>query len=347
MYVSSKRKGSHPKLWVFVAATLLIVAIGGVVGIRTWYTQNLQAVSTSKEIKYFTVIPGDGVHKIATGLYRANLIRNSRVFETYVRSSELHDKLQAGTYVLSPSMSVAEIVDKILKGDVAKDLMTILPAKRLDQIKEAFAKAGYGPAEIESAFNPKTYAGHPVLASLPPGASLEGYLYPESFQKLATTPAQVIVRQSLDEMQKHLTPQVINGFAAQGLNVFQGIILASIIAQETDDPKAQPTVAQIFLSRLKKDMPLGADATAKYASALAGQPLSVRIDSPYNTRIYKGLPPGPIGNVTADTLRALAAPAGTDYLFFVSGDDGKTYFSHTQEEHQRLIDQHCQKKCNY
>src|SRR5438105_3799967 len=162
-------------------------------------------------------------------------------------------------------MSVNQIVKKMVDGDVAKNLLTILPQKRLDEIKEAFAKAGYSSAQINQAFDPANYAGHPVLASLPPGASLEGYLYPDSFQKQTDTPAADIVREALDEMQQYLTQDVTNGFAAHSLNTYQGITLASIVAQETDNPTYQPMVAQVFLSRLANNMSLGSDVTAFYA----------------------------------------------------------------------------------
>jgi UPF0755 protein len=294
---------------------------------------------------YFTVETGAGVQEIASKLRQASLIRSSQAFVTYVRSNELHDNLQAGTYSLSPSMSVQQIVNKMVNGDVAKNLLTVLPAKRLDEIKEAFRHAGYSKAEVEQAFQPSNYAGHPALASLPAGASLEGYLYPDSFQKQADTPAAVIVRQSLDEMQNHLIADVINGFTAHGLTIFQGITLASIVGEETDDPDYQSIVAQVFFTRLDRDMALQSDPTANYAADTAGKPRSNNFESAYNTYLHKGLVPGPISNVTAEALRAVAHPAKTDYLYFVAGDDDKVHFSHTADEHQAAIDKYCHKKC--
>jgi UPF0755 protein len=273
------------------------------------------------------------------------LIRSSKAFETYVRSNELNDKLQAGTYVLTPSLSTGDIVRKMVIGDVAKNLITILPGKRLDDVKQAFKKSGYSDAEIAEAFNPASYPSHPALTSLPKGASLEGYLYPDSFQKQSDTPATTIIRESLDEMNKHLSVDVTAGFAGQGLNAYQGITMASIVLAETDDPASQPIVAQVFLTRLKRGMALGSDVTAFYASALAGQKSSVDVDSPYNTRIHTGLPPGPIGNVTDGALKAVANPASTDYLYFVAGDDKKIHFSHTEQEHEQAIQQYCSAAC--
>lgn len=332
-------------LLTIVIGTVLI--FGSVWLIRAWYGVSLKPLSTSTSIINFTVEEGASVHQIGLGLQKAKLIRSAKAFETYVRANPFANNLQAGTYELSPSMGVRKIVNKMAKGDVLKHTLTIFPDKRLDQIKETFIKAGYSEAEVENAFNPANYKGHLALNSLPQGASLEGYLYPESFQKTASTPATAIVRQSLDQMSTRLTPELINSFAAQKLSVYQAIILASIVNQETDDPQYQPTVAQVFLKRFRQNISLGSDVTAFYASAIAGKPKSVTIDSPYNTRKYPGLPPGPIGNVTGNALNAVAHPSNTDFLYFVAGDDKKIYFSKTEAEHNRAIAEHCKLGCGH
>ncbi|MDB5160707.1 MAG: Endolytic murein transglycosylase [Candidatus Saccharibacteria bacterium] len=324
----------------------LLIIVGGVWGLRTWYHNSLRPVSSSLATSYFTVKTGTSVHDMGVNLQKDGLIRSSKAFETYVRSNEFNNKLQAGTYVINPSMSTAEIVRKMVVGDVAKNLITILPGKRLSEIKQAFKKSGYTDAEINDAFNPANYAGHPALTSLPKGASLEGYLYPDSFQKQSDTPAGTIVRESLDEMNKYLTVDITSGFAKQGLSVYQGVTLASIVAAESDDPAYQPTVAQVFLSRLNQNMALGSDVTAFYASSLAGQKNSVDIESPYNTRIHTGLPPGPIGNFTSSALKSVVSPSNTNYLFFVAGDDKKIHFSRTAAEHEQAIAQFCSAACH-
>lgn len=334
------------KKWPILVAIALVVVGGSIAILRHWYSDNLKPVSSSTATAYFTVSQGSGVHQIAVDLQAAGLIRSISAFETYVTANNDRNKLQAGTYEFSPSMSAQTVVNKMVRGDIAKDLLTILPAKRLDQIEQAFRKMGYSQTEISAAFNPAAYAGHPALASLPAGASLEGYLYPDSFQKLSDTPAQFIVRESLDEMQSHLTNDIVNGFAAQGLNAFAGITLASIVGLETDNPAYQPMVAQVFLLRLKQNKPLESNVTAYYAADIAHVPRSISIDSPYNTYLHPGLPPGPISNVTASALKAVAHPANTSYLYFITGDDGKMYFSYTLQEHQQAIAEHCKKGCS-
>lgn len=338
--------GRLPKVLLIVVPTVILLVGGGVIGLRNWYEHNLMPVSASSDTQYFNVTPGSSLHQIGVKLKNTGLIRSTRAFETYVRSHELHDKLQAGTYSLSPSLKVADIVKKMISGEVARNLLTILPQKRLDEIKQAFTKAGYSEAQISVAFDPATHRrDQTVLANLPAGASLEGYLYPDSFEKQADTPATTIVRQSLEQMQKYLTPDVVNGFVARSLSVHQGIILASIVAQETDDPLYQPTVAQVLLLRLARGMPLEADVTSFYATAVTGQPKSLSIDSPYNTHLHGDLPPGPISNMTSDALKAVARPDSSDYLFFVAGDDNKIHFSRTQSEHDNAVAKYCHIKC--
>lgn len=334
---------------------IVVLCLVGVWGLRTWYNHSLQPVSSSTLTQEFTVTSGMGVHDIGTGLEKAGLIRSGKAFETYVRSNELTGRLQAGTYTFSPSMSTAAIVRKMVVGDVSRNLLTILPAKRLDQVAAAFKKAGYSDAQIKLAFEPGQYPDHPALTSLPKGASLEGYLYPDSFQRQSDTTANTIVSESLDEMNKHLSVDITSGFAKQGLTTYQGITLASIVASETDDPAASAKVAQVFLLRLKKNMALGSDVTAIYGAVKDGVNLpsdpvkatgiAISHDSLYNTRIHNGLPPGPIGNVTDVALRAVAHPATTDYLFFLAGDDKKIHFARTAAEHEQNIVQFCTKSC--
>jgi UPF0755 protein len=310
-------------------------------------TRNLGPVDpTSTEQVPFTVIKGSTVHEIGVDLKRANLIRSNTAFETYVRGKALFDKLQAGNYTLTRSMSTPKIVDKLTSGDVAKGLITIPPGKTLSQIRQIFKQAGYNDAELDIALSPVTYTGHPALASLPAGATLEGYLYPDSFQKTASTPPTTIIRASLDEMQKQLTSDVLAGFAAQGLTTYQGITMASIVYAESGDPASEPTVAQVFLLRLKQGIALGSDVTAFYAAAQAGEGKTLGVDSPYNTRIHAGLPPGPIANFTNVALKAVAHPSSTDYLFFVAGDDGTIHFTHTQAEHEQAAKQYCTTECS-
>lgn len=330
-----------------IAIAVLIALISTALIIQKVYRDNLGPLSQDTKRYAVTISQGSKASDIADTLKEKKIIKNEWVFEFYVRNHELGDQLKSGTYLFSPSQSIPEIVKQIVDGKIASDLITILPAQRLDQIKQSFIdQYGFSSESVEKAFDPKLYADHPALRDKPENASLEGYLYPESFQKTAETTPEQIIKLSLDEMNLHLTPDFRQAISKQGLTVHQAITLASIVEKEVGNSSDRAKVAQVFFKRLKMGMSLGSDPTAFYGAIIAGKEPSVNFDSPYNTRLHKGLPPGPISNVSEGSLSAVAYPAGTDWLYFVAGDDGKTYFSKTLEEHEALTKEHCKKICN-
>jgi UPF0755 protein len=230
-------------------------------------------------------------------------------------------------------MGVAEIVGVLQAGKEATNLVTILPGKRISEIKAALQEAGFSETDVDAALNPDSYAGHPALADSPGLASLEGYLYPESFQKTGSTTAATVITASLDEMNKALTSQVRAGIKAQGLSVHEGIILASLIENEISDHGNEQSltekrqVAQVFLTRLKHDIRLESNATDDYPDD-------------FNTYQITGLPPAPLTNVSRRSLEAVADPANTDFVYFVTGADCETRFSTKLSAHEALVSQH-------
>ncbi len=323
---------------MIISAVILLTLITGIVVVRKTYSDNLRARSTSEKSQLITIPEGATVQEIANLLEDHAVIKAGWAFEWYVRNTDARDKLQAGTYALKPSDSVEQLVNILTGGHIATDLITILPGRRIDEIHDDLINDGFDAAKVEAALNPALYSGHPALVDKPAAASLEGYLYPESFQKTADTEPQTIIRQSLDQMQKYLTPDLRAAITAQGLTVHQGVILASIVEQEVGNknPTDQAQVAQVFLKRLRQGMKLESDATTSYGAVLDGQEPHTTYDSVYNTYIHAGLTPGPISNVSKSSLEAVAHPASTDYLFFVAGHDCVTRFSHTVGEHDQL-----------
>ncbi len=339
------RKRRWLRMAVIAVAIVLVLGICGVFGVRKYYNENLKPVSSSQALVEVTIPSGATLSEISTLLKEKGLIRNKRIFESYVRNNGAGQDIKAGTYELSPAYTVQEIVSIITSGKIASSLITILPGMRLDQIKKLFLNSGYTEAEVAEAFNPELYKDHPALVDKPASASLEGYLYPESFQHTSETKASDIIRQSLDEMSKRLTPEVRSGLAAKNLSVYQGLTLASIVDQEVGNVPDKATVAQVFMRRIREGRPLQSDVTAFYGAIINGQTPSVNYQSAYNTYFITGLPPTPISNVTEADLKAVVNPSPTNYLYFVAGDDGKTYFSNTLEEHEALTKQYCRKLC--
>ncbi len=341
------RQKSWKSVLLIVALVLCVLGLAGFGFSKAWYTNNIKPLDPTDTTTVAVTIPtGSTSQAIGELLYEKELIKNPQAFGWYVMTNRARNSLLAGTYKISPSLSVADIVKILKEGRVATDLVTILPAQRLDQIRAAFAKAGYSEAELNEAFEVKRYATHPVFSGYQLPSTLEGYLYPESYQRDASTTIEQIITQALNEQEAHLTEAVRAGFKKNGLTVYQGVILASIVEKEVSNGEDRPIVAQVFLKRIKLGIQLGSDVTYIYAAAVTGQVASPSLDSPYNTRKYAGFPPGPISNVSKSSLEAVANPSSTDWLYFVAGDDGKTYFSKTEAEHEALTAKHCKELCS-
>lgn len=339
------------KWFVAGAIVLALLGVAGVFGARQYVNNNLKPASTEQRLVEITIDKGMLLPQISTLLKDKQLIRNKRVFEGYVRSNGAAEDIKAGTYELSPSYSVQEIVSILTNGKIVSKLVTILPGSRIDQVKQSLTNAGFSQEQVAVALDSATYVDHPALTDKPADASLEGYLYPESFQRDSATTAKDIVRASLDEMQKRLTPELREAFSRQGLSVHKAVILGSIVEKEVSKSDDRAQVAQVFLKRLAEGIKLQSDATAKYGAVLDGvadklnYEQTIHYSSSYNTYENAGLTPGPISNVSESSLKAVANPAKTDWLFFVSGDDGVTYFSKTVTEHEAAVKLHCKKAC--
>lgn len=341
-----KRRQRVPRRVYVLAVLVLLLSLGGVIVVRNVYDAGLGPYSASQRTVLFTVKKGSSVKEIADTLEQQHLIKSAWAFQRYVHSKELENSLQAGTYALSPSQGTASIVRTLTSGNVARRLVTIIPGRRIDQVRADLINDGFAPAEVDTALNPAQYMDVPVLSYKPAGVtSLEGLLWPDSYEKDESTSPSVIIRESLIAMGQHLTPDVQAAFASEGLTTYQGIVLASVVIQEVGRPVDQAQAAQVFLSRLKSGIALGSDVTAKYGAIQAGLAPSVSYESAYNTATHTGLPPTPVSVINQSSLNAVVHPAATDWLYFVAGDDGTTYFSRTLAEHQALTQQHCHALC--
>lgn len=323
-----------------------IIAVAGGITAQMWYKKQLQPVATESRVVNVKIADGSTVDQIANLLEQKEIIRSASVFKIYVRNNNLNSSLKAGEYKLDASKTMTDIIEIISKGKEQQKSFTILPGKRIDQIKKSMIEAGYSAESVEAAFEPTQYKGYPALIAKPATASLEGYLYPETFNTNSTTTPTDIVKKSLEQMGKVLTPDLIDDFQKQGLGIHQALTLASIVIKEASNPADQKMAAGVFYNRLKIDMMLGSDVTYQYIADITGQQRSAFIDSPYNTRMYKGLPPGPIATVNASSLDAVAHPTSSEYYYFVAGDDGVIHYSKTVQEHEAAAEKYCKVLCS-
>ena len=229
---------------------------------------------------------------------------------------------------------------------------TIKPGETIFDIQNALIKEGYTEEEVKKAFSADY--DFDFLKKRPAGASLEGYLYGETHEFYKGVPVEDILTKYLEGMGKVISENNLEAkYAEHGLSLFEGITLASIVQKESPAGE-HATVAQVFLSRLNYGWKLGSDVTVSYAldvedperNIYADNAAALLIDSCYNTRLYSGLPCGPISNPNLASLLAVADPSDTSYLFFLTGDDGLMYYSYTEAEHNQNAYLHCQNLCN-
>lgn len=322
----------------------LAVAVGILISSLVWYQWALSAPSVDTREVRIVVEPGETAASIANNLHDHDLIRSRLAFNIYTYLSGARPKLQAGGYVLAPNQDARAIVEHLTSGQTDEFNITILPGLTLNELRTQFIRDGFSDDEITEAFE-ATY-DHPLLATKPVNATLEGYIFPETYRMNADQTLQELFERSFDELYSRLEDtKYLEEFTRRNLSIHDGLTLASIVQKEVEDPTDQKQVAQVFLARLGMGMQLGSDVTYMYAAKQMGVTGTPSLESPYNTRKYVGLPPGPISNMNPSAIDAVAFPAPGDFLYFVAGDDGKTYFSKTEAEHEANVRAHCTTLC--
>lgn len=341
--------------WIIGAVVLILALTAG--GVYYFYQDGLKPVNPNQaEVINFEVAKGNGVSEIGRKLLEAGLIKNRQVFEWYNRLNKTSSSLKNGNYQLKKTMSLPEIVKILVAGKTEQMTVTFFPGSTLNfrhndrdktlTHREALKKVGFSDAQIDAAFT-KSYSSHKFFQLLPEVKSLEGLIFGETFIYRAGASLDEVLNYNFDHFYQIIQKNdLVAKYQKHNLSLYQGIILASIVEREaiTKDDRAQ--VAQVFLKRYQSGMKLGSDVTYQYICRMTGVPNNYNIDSPFNTRRYEGLPPTPIATPSLSALLALAEPAAGDYVYFLAGDDGKTYFAHTYAEHERNIRDYCKVGCS-
>jgi len=320
--------------WPLVIVGIIALVVVAILG---WFWWALQPVDRHATNVTYTLDSGTKVTDVASQLQSKRIIRNATAFTWYVTVADLRRKLEAGDYSLSPAQSTPQIAQTIAGGKIAQHNLVVPEGVTVTQVRTAAAKQGITAAAFNAALG-ATYTS-PALAGRPAGdTSLEGYLFPDTYAVKQPPNAQVLIQTMLDTFTKQVNATDIpQSFAAEGLSLHQGVTLASIVEKEVPGEQDRAMVAQVFLNRIKAGLPLQSDVTVNYAAILTGQPFSTAFNSPYNTYLYKGLPPGPICNPGLSAMRAVAHPQPNNYLYFVAGKDGTTHYAITFEQHQQNV----------
>jgi UPF0755 protein len=292
----------------------------------------------------FVDIPrGASSAAIATMLTDAGVLRHRLPFILHLRLIGAGGRLQAGEYRFDSPASPIEIADKLIRGDVFFFSVTIPEGLTARETIAWIARSGLGDLrEMENALRRTDW-----IQEMDSGArDLEGYLFPETYRFSRHATSEHIVRAMVERFREVLGKLVAELPLMQGWSVSSIVTLASMVEKETNLEAERGLVASALTNRLEKGMPLACDPTVIYALKLAGKydgnlrKADLALDSPYNTYMRPGLPPGPIANPGAESLRAALAPPRTDYLFFVSRNDGSHEFSRDFESHSRAVAQY-------
>lgn len=318
----------------------------------------------------FEIKTNQTISDIAENLKKAGLIRSDFAFKTYLKLSSKSAKIKAGTYSLRANLSAKEIVEQMEKGVASSEVfnLTVLPGETLKEIKQKLIKLGYLSEQIDTALLKKYDS--PVLKGLydnegkltnpaqPANVALEGYLYGETYQFYKGETVEHIFETMINQLNSVVVANNIEEkFQKRGFSLREGLILASIIQKEAHS-EDMPGVSMVFQNRLKVGMTLGSDVTATYAADLVNPNRDrndpnnnlrvLETDNLYNTRKHTGLTPGPICSPGITAILAVAEPDENkrSMRYFLTGDDGKMYYSVTDTEHTQKIRDYCQKLCS-
>jgi len=321
------------------SGALLILFVGLIVAFGVFYScyQIFVPIGGEKE-RIFTVKKGDGLNAVAKNLEKEGFIRNKIFFIIYVFDKGSSGKLQAGDYLFSGKMNVLQIEEKISQGDAIprEKSITFPEGIRIKKMEEKLKEQNFqlSLSELKAKNFEENYN---FLKDVPEGASLEGFLFPDTYKLYPEAIASDLAKKMLDNFNKKLTDDLRIEIAKQGKSLYEIIIMASVIEREVKSFEDRQIVSGIFLKRIENGIPLESCATIAYVLNDDKWRYSIqdtKTPSPYNTYINRGLPPGPICNPGIDSIRAAIFPKDSPYVFFLTDPEtGNTIFSKNLQEH--------------
>jgi UPF0755 protein len=331
--------------WVVVMLFLLPAALGipAVVGYN-WVDHQLHQPANPGSSKVrFVVSQGSSFHEVADTLHRTGLIDSVTVFDLYARYQHLDRNIQAGAYELSRNLNMIQIL-AALQTAIPDEIFVTVPEGYT--IKKTAALLDQGGVIKGSDYTAQAVQGkfsYDFLKDLPPGASLEGFLFPDTYLVPRAGTAKDLITQQLDSFKKHWDAARASEAAQRKLNPLQIVTIASLIEREARFQEDRPLVASVIYNRLVAGWPLQIDATVLYAKGIWQSTVTTddrKIVSPYNTYLHTGLPPGPIANPGIKAIDAALLPAQTGYFFYLSDPQGHNHYAKTNEEFARLLKQY-------
>lgn len=291
----------------------------------------------------FIVKEGSSLKEVAADLEKTGLITNKTLFVLWTRVKGYGKDIRAGEYSLSPGMAPVQMIEILRKGLVILHPVTIPEGFTRDQIADALAAKGLaGKRRFLELTQDKALLRQYGIS----GPSFEGYLFPDTYHFSRGTPALAILDTMVKRFKQVVAP-LMEVSQGTGMKFEEVVILASIVEKETGRPEERPLIASVFLNRLRLGMRLESDPTVIYGMENFDGDLKKKDladKTPYNTYVIHGLTPGPIANPGLESIKAVMNPARTDYLYFVSKNDGSHHFSKTLAEHNRAVEMYQKRK---
>jgi UPF0755 protein len=322
-----------------IVVLLVGAALGANQGLNWWNYQVYTPVSSRSVPVAFTVTPGEGAVEIGDDLHAKGLIRSTDAWNLYLKISGQRSDIQAGDFALNKNMSMAEIAAALQHGTLDQLVVRIpegYPVKFVGQQLEQ-QRFGTAAAYTQAEQDPAWRRQFGFLSGVPAGRDLEGYLFPDTYSLNKGATDQDLVRAQLQQFDKEFAADWRQAIqqdtpARPHQTIDQVVILASMVEREVNTDADRPRVCEVYYNRLAAGEPLGVDATILYAEGRLKGPITqddLAINSPYNTRKFGGLPPGPISSPGAAALKACVFPDKDDYLFYFTDKNGVTHFETT------------------
>ncbi|MEZ4333893.1 MAG: endolytic transglycosylase MltG [Myxococcota bacterium] len=333
--MSGERKG---RVLLHLAGLLLAVGLATAIALGGWLHWTLAPIHTAGPPSPvgFDVEPGTSLSAVARRLEAQGLIRSALAMRGWARLRAGRAKMKTGEYELSPTLSTPEILEILASGRVRTHPVVIPEGVRAVDIADRLAAAGLADRErfLALVLDPDSPARFEV-----DGPTLEGYLYPDTYRFARGLPVEAIARTMVDRFRT--VYHELRNRVPTTLSMRELVTLASIVEKETGVPEERPLIAAVFLNRMRLGMRLETDPTVIYGVEDFDGNLRRRHleddSNPYNTYRIPGLPPGPIASPGQEAIRAVLEPADTNYLYFVSRNDGTHVFSTSYRDHSRAV----------
>ena len=314
------------------------ILVAGVLAGAVWYQFYSQPVGGKREVQ-FSINRGESLASISGRLRAAGLIKSKFIFEQYAKWRDLASRLQAGDYKLNTDQTIGEIASSLLAAKRESKRVLIREGETMEEIAQIFSAAGLFSTKDflwAAGSEQELRVPYDFLKELPRDSSLEGYLFPDTYDFFVGATASEAIKKMLDNFERKVTPDLRDRVKSQGKSLYEVITLASIVEREVRKPEDMKIVAGIFWSRLAHGQALQSDATLSYAlkdGTAAHSAAELQTETPYNTYKYPGLPPTPIANPGLNAIQAAIEPTATAYNFFLTDADGTVHYAKTFTEH--------------